>query len=46
MARNATKTNFRFVPRKVLFPFSECQNRIFCEAAIEMRIETWAQHLT
>jgi hypothetical protein len=29
MARNATEANFHFVPQKVRFPFSECQNRVF-----------------
>jgi hypothetical protein len=29
MVRNATKADFHFDRRKVLFPFSECRNRIF-----------------
>jgi hypothetical protein len=33
MARNATEAYFHFVPQKVCFPFSECRNQIFCEAA-------------
>jgi hypothetical protein len=33
--RNAIEADFHFVPRKVLFPFLECQNRVFCEAATE-----------
>jgi hypothetical protein len=33
MARNATEANFHFVPQKVRFPFSECRNQVFCEAA-------------
>jgi hypothetical protein len=37
MARNATEADFRFVPRKVLFPFSESQNQVFFEAATETR---------
>jgi hypothetical protein len=37
MQRNATEADFHFVPQKVLFPFSECRNRVFCEAATETR---------
>jgi hypothetical protein len=37
MARNATKANFRFVPRKVPFPFLEYRICVFCEAATETR---------
>jgi hypothetical protein len=29
MARIATKADFRFDHRKVLFPFLECRNRVF-----------------
>jgi hypothetical protein len=29
MARNAMEADFRFVARKVLFPFSEYRNRVF-----------------
>jgi hypothetical protein len=36
MARNATEADFHFVPQKVRFPFSECQNRVFCEATTKM----------
>jgi hypothetical protein len=37
MARIATEADFRFDQREVLFPFSECQNRVFCEATMETR---------
>jgi hypothetical protein len=37
MERNATKANLHFVPRKVFFPFLECRNHFFCEAATETR---------
>jgi hypothetical protein len=37
---------FRFIPQKAHFPFSECQNQIFCEAATETHFESWAQHPT
>jgi hypothetical protein len=36
MARNATEAYFHFFPQKVHFPFSECRNRVFCEAATKM----------
>jgi hypothetical protein len=39
-ARNAMEAVFCFIPLKMRFPFSECQNRFFCEAAIE----SGAQH--
>jgi hypothetical protein len=32
MVRNAMVADFHFVPQKVPFPFSECQNRVFREA--------------
>jgi hypothetical protein len=29
------EVDFRFLPRKVYFPFSECRNRVFYEIATE-----------
>jgi hypothetical protein len=37
MARNTMEADFHFVSRKVLFPFSECRNRVFYEVATETR---------
>jgi hypothetical protein len=34
---NATEADFRFFLQKVPFPFLECRNRVFCEAATEKR---------
>jgi hypothetical protein len=31
------EADFRFVPRKVLFPFLEYRNQVFCEAVTETR---------
>jgi hypothetical protein len=35
MARNAKEADFCFVTWKVFFPFLECRNWVFCEAATE-----------
>jgi hypothetical protein len=47
MARNATEADFRFVPQKVLFPFSECQNLVFFLKQLPKReIEIWEKYPT
>jgi hypothetical protein len=38
MKRNTIEADFYFIPQKVLFPFLECQNRVFYEAATETAI--------
>jgi hypothetical protein len=38
MERNATEAHFHFVPRKVLFSFSECRNRVFIHAGPKLGI--------
>jgi hypothetical protein len=46
MSRNATKVDSRLVSRKVPFPFSECQNRVFLKQLLKSKIERWEQHPT
>jgi hypothetical protein len=46
MVRNATEADFRFVPRKVLFPFLERQNQFFVKQLPKREIESWEKHPT
>jgi hypothetical protein len=46
MARIAMEADLRFVPRKVLFPFLECQNCFFVRQLPKQQIKSWTQHPT
>jgi hypothetical protein len=47
MVRNAREADFRFVPQKVLFPFSEYKKLSFFVKQLPKReIKRWAQHPT